>query len=311
MKIVVLDAITLGGVNWKKLEEFGSLKIFNTTNSDEVIERVKDADIIITNKVVIDKNVIDNALNLKLIQVAATGTDNIDIEYANSKGIIVKNVVGYSTDSVVQLTFALTLSLLCKIKYFDKYTREDYANSGIFTHIQNWYEIKGKTWGVIGLGNIGKKVAKIAECFGVNVIYYSTSGKNFSDEFKRVGLNELLSSSDIISIHAPLNDNTKNLLNFENLSLIKENSILINVGRGGIVNEQDLAEILKTKNIFVGLDVFEKEPVNADNPLLKFSGQTVLTPHIAWTSMEARNRLFKGIYKNIKGFFKNLKHLKF
>ncbi len=307
MKIVVLDAITLGDVNWEKLKEFGSLKIFNTTNSDEVIERVKDADIIITNKVVIDKNVIDNALNLKLIQVAATGTDNIDIEYANSRGITVKNVVGYSTDSVVQLTFALALSLICKIKYFDKYTRENYANSGIFTHIQNWYEIKGKTWGVIGLGNIGKKVAKIAECFGANVIYYSTSGKNFSDEFKRVGLKELLSSSDIISIHAPLNDNTKNLLNFENLSLIKENSILINAGRGGIVNEQDLAEILKTKNIFVGLDVFEKEPVNTDNPLLKLSDQTVLTPHIAWTSMEARERLFEGIYGNIKDFTGKIK----
>ena len=188
MKIVVLDALTLGDVNWEQFKEFGELDLFDTTDKTQVVERVQDADIIITNKVVIDKNIIDNAKNLKLIQVAATGTNNIDIEYAKSRGIAVKNVSGYSTDSVVQVTFALALSLICKIKYFDAYSRESYANSGIFTHIQNWFELKGKTWGIIGLGNIGKRVAKIAECFGANVVYYSTSGKNFSDKFKRVSI---------------------------------------------------------------------------------------------------------------------------
>nr|WP_218915360.1 hypothetical protein [Hippea maritima] len=149
MKIVVLDALTLGNVNWKRLEEFGELEVFNTTTANEVIGRVKDAEVIITNKVKIDKNVIDNANKLKLIQVAATGTDNVDIDYAKSKGIIVKNVVGYSTDSVVQVTFAIALSLICKIKYFDNYVQKDYPKSNIFTHIQNWWEITGKTWGII------------------------------------------------------------------------------------------------------------------------------------------------------------------
>lgn len=302
MKIVVLDSMTLGNVNWSIFKEIGDLEVFGTTNANEVIDRIKDSEIVITNKVIIDKNVIDNAAKLKFIQVAATGTDNVDTEYAKRKGIIVKNVVGYSTDSVVQVTFSLALSLMCRIKYFDNYTRNNYANSGVFTHIQNWWEIKDKTWGIIGLGTIGKKVAKIAECFGANVIYYSTSGKNFSNEFKKVDLTELLNTSDIISIHAPLNDNTKNLLKFDKLLLIRENSVLINVGRGGIINVNDLAKILETKNIFVGLDVYEKEPINSEYPLLKFIDKTILTPHIAWTSIEARERLFKGIYDNIKDF---------
>ncbi len=304
MKIVVLDALTLGDVSWEKLEKLGNVVIYNTTKRHETVERIKDAEIVITNKVVIDKDVIDKAKNLKLIQIAATGMDNVDVEYANQKGIEVKNVVGYSTDSVVQLTFALVLGLICKIKYFDSYTREKYANGEIFTHISNWFEINGKTWGIIGLGNIGKKVAKLAQGFGAEVIYYSTSGKNFNKDFKRVDLNELLKISDIISIHAPLNNATKNLLNYEKLSLIKDGAVLINVGRGGIINEKDLAKILEEKDLKVGLDVYEKEPIDKHNSLLKFKDNTLLTPHIAWTSIEARNRLMEGIFKNISEFLK-------
>ena len=298
MKIVFLDALTLGDVDFDRFKNLGEVEIYQTTSKEETLKRVKNKDIVVTNKVVIDKEIMDKS-NIKFIQIAATGMNNVDLEYAKKKGIIVKNVAGYSTKAVIQHTFALVLSLLNKICYFDEYTRVEYPNSKIFTHIQNWFEIDGKRWGIIGLGEIGRGVANLAKNFGAEVIYYSTSGKNNNKEFKRVDLEELLKTSDIITIHAPLNENTKNLLNKNNLKLIKDGSILVNVGRGGIINEKDLAEILKQKNIFVGLDVFEKEPIDKDNPLIKFKDKTILTPHVAWTSIEARKKLMDGIYKNI------------
>ncbi len=304
MRIVFLDALTLGDVNFDRFKKFGDVIIYQTTLPNETLKRVKDADIVVTNKVVINKEVMDNS-NIKFIQIAATGMNNVDLEYAKKKGIIVKNVAGYSTNSVIQHTFALVLSLLNRICYFDKYTRESYPDSKIFTHIVNWFEINGKTWGIIGLGEIGRGVANLAKSFGAEVIYYSTSGKNQNSNFKRVDLEELLKTSDIISIHAPLNENTKNLLNKNNLNLIKNGAILVNVGRGGIINEKDLSEILEKKDIFVGLDVFEKEPIDKNNPLLKFKDKTILTPHVAWTSKEARKKLMDGIYRNIEEFIKN------
>lgn len=303
MKIVFLDALTLGDVDFERFKNLGEIEIYQTTNPDETLVRVKDADIVVSNKVVIDRYIMDNS-DIKFIQIAATGMNNVDLEYASKKGIIVKNVAGYSTKAVIQHTFALVLGLLNKICYFDKYTKEEYPNSEIFTHIQNWFEISGKRWGIIGLGEIGRGVAEIAESFGADVVYYSTSGKNRNSRYKRVDLTELLSSSDIISIHAPLNDNTKNLLNYEKLSLIKPGCVIVNLGRGGIINEKDLAEILKQKNILAGLDVFEKEPLNADSPLLEVKDKLLLTPHVAWTSIEARNKLMDGIYKNIEEFVK-------
>ncbi|ACM92647.1 D-isomer specific 2-hydroxyacid dehydrogenase, NAD-binding [Nautilia profundicola AmH] len=304
MNIVFLDALTLGDVDFERFKKFGNVKIYQTTKPSETLERVKEADIVVTNKVVIDKHIMDNA-DIKFIQIAATGMNNVDLEYAKQKGIPVKNVAGYSTNAVIQQTFALVLGLLNKVCYFDSYTRNEYPQSEIFTHIQNWFEISGKRWGIIGLGEIGRGVAKIAKSFGAEVVYYSTSGKNSNPEYKRVELDELLKTSDIISIHAPLNENTKDLLNYEKLSLIKDNAVLVNLGRGGIINEKDLAGILKQKDMFVGLDVFEKEPVNADNPLLKYKDKTLLSPHIAWTSIEARNKLMDGIYKNIEEFAKS------
>jgi len=304
MKIVFLDALTLGDVDFDRFKSFGDVIIYQTTSPAQTMNRVKDIDIVVTNKVVIDKEIMDNA-NIKFIQIAATGMNNVDLEYAKKKGIIVKNVAGYSTKAVIQQTFALILGLLNKVCYFDEYTRTKYPKSKIFTHIQNWFEISGKRWGIIGLGEIGRGVASIAKSFGAEVVYYSTSGKNKSSEFKRVDITELLSTSDIISIHAPLNENTKNLLNLEKLSLIKENAILVNLGRGGIINENDLAKILQQKDILVGLDVFEKEPVNVDNPLLKFNDKILFSPHIAWTSIEARTKLMDGIYNNIKEFIKS------
>ncbi len=302
MKIVFLDALTLGNVDFERFKKFGEVEIYKTTSKEEIIKRVKNADIAVTNKVVIDKEIMDKS-NIKFIQIAATGMNNVDLESAEKRGILVKNVAGYSTNAVIQHTFALVLGLLNKICYFDEYTRNEYPKSKIFTHIRNWFEINGKTWGIIGLGEIGKGVAKIAESFGAEVVYYSTSGKNNNKEFKRVSLNDVL-KSDIITIHAPLNENTKNLLNYENLEKIKNLAVLVNVGRGGIINENDLAKILEKKDIFVGLDVFENEPVKTDNPLLRFKDKTLLSPHIAWTSIEARQKLMDGIYGNIEEFIK-------
>jgi glycerate dehydrogenase len=303
MNIVFLDALTLGEVDFKRFEKFGKVTVYQTTSKNETLSRLKNADIAVTNKVVIDKETMDNT-DIKFIQIAATGMNNVNLEYAKQKGITVKNVAGYSTDAVIQQTFALVLGLLNKVCYFDRYTRKEYPKSEIFTHIQNWFEISGKRWGIIGLGEIGRGVARIAESFGAGVVYYSTSGKNSNAEFKRVDVTELLSTSDIISVHAPLNENTKNLLNYEKLSLIKDNAVLVNLGRGGIINEKDLARVLEEKNIFAGLDVFEKEPLKPDNPLLKFKDKTLLSPHTAWTSIEARNKLMEGIYKNIEEFVK-------
>ncbi len=298
MKIVFLDTLTLGDVDFDRFREFGEVEIYKTTSKEEILTRIKDADIVVTNKVVIDKQIMDNS-NIKFIQIAATGMNNVDLKYANIKGITVKNVAGYSTNAVIQHTFALVLSLLNKICYFDEYTRKKYPYSKIFTHIQNWFEIEGKRWGIIGLGEIGKGVAKLAKAFGAEVVYYSTSGKNRNNEFQKVSLDELLKTSKIITIHAPLNEKTKNLLNKENLNLIQNGAILVNVGRGGIISEMDLVEILEKKDILVGLDVFEKEPIDKNNPLLEFKDKTILTPHVAWTSKQSRERLMDEIYRNI------------
>jgi glycerate dehydrogenase len=229
----------------------------------------------------------------------ATGMNNVDLEYAKQKGIIVKNVAGYSTNAVAQVTFAFVLEIMNKVRYFNDYVNNEYSDSDIFTHIINWNELNGKKWGIIGLGAIGKKVAEIATAFGCEVSYYSTSGKNSNSDYKQVELNALLKNSDIISIHAPLNENTQNLLNKDNLNLIKKGAILLNLGRGGIVNEKDLSEIIDEKGFFAGFDVFTKEPIEKNNSLLK-SKNILLTPHIAWASVEAREKLVELAYQNIK-----------
>ncbi len=197
--------------------------------------------------------------------------------------------------------------LLEHLRYYDEYVKSGgYAKSPIFTHIgKPFWEIYGKTWGIIGLGTIGKKVAQIAESFGCDVIYYSTSGKNTAQKYPHKALDELLSISDIVSIHAPLNEYTKNLITYEKLKLMKKTAILLNLGRGGIVNEEDLAKALDEGLIAAaGLDVLEKEPMNLDNPLLQIKNKDrlLITPHIAWTSIEARQTLVKEIYLNIDAF---------
>lgn len=306
-EIVVLDGKTLGNVEYIKLNEFGNVTYYDFTSEDEVEERIKEASIILTNKVVLNEKNLKNANNLELICEMATGFNNIDIGYAKKNGIAVTNVAGYSTNTVAQHTFAMLLHLYDNINYFNNFVKSgEYSNSNMFTNIEKPYnDLCGKVWGIIGLGAIGKRVAKIAQAFGARVIYYSTSGKNSNSDYARVDLEELLKQSDIISIHAPLNEKTKGLMNYKAFTKMKRSSILINVGRGPIVVDADLAKAIDEEIIAgAALDVFEVEPINKDNPLLKVKNKEnlVLTPHIAWASEEARKRLFEDLLENISAY---------
>ena len=306
MKIAILDRATLGfDINMSIFETLGEVISYDITLPNETISRVKDVDIVITNKVVISKEIMD-ASNLKLICISATGTNNVDLVYAKEKGIEVKNIAGYSTSSVVQVSFAMIFHFIQKLDYYKKYVDEqNWQKSKIFTHIDKpFFELDGKKVGIIGLGDIGRNFAKKAKAFDCEVVYFSTSGKNSNSEYKRVELDELLSTCDIISIHCPLNENTKDLLNYENMKNIKNGAILLNLGRGGIINEVDLAKIIDEKEIYCGIDVVSVEPILEDNPLLKVKNkhQLLLTPHIGWASVEARNRLVQMVANNIKEF---------
>ena len=309
MKLVILDAKTLGDdIDLGVFEKFGEVKVFDVTTPGERIERCKDADIIITNKVVIDEEVMAACEHLRLICVAATGMNNIDLKAAQKRGIEVKNVSGYSTDSVVQHTFAMLFYLMEKLPYYDDYVKSKaWSDSGIFTCIDRpFHELRGRQWGIIGLGTIGKAVAKVAEAFGATVVYYSTSGENEDPYYPRMELDTLLSTSHIVSIHAPLNEKTKNLLDFAKLEKIPAGSILLNLGRGGIINETDLVHVMDDKELYVGLDVTEKEPLPEDSILYEVANpdRLLITPHIAWTSVEAREKLIAAIVHNIEVFLK-------
>lgn len=306
-KIVVLDGKTLGNVDYIKLNEFGQVIYYDLTLKEEVAERIKDANIIVTNKVALNRENLKNADELELICEAATGYNNIDIEYAKERKIAVTNVTGYSTTTVAQHTFAMLLHLYDKINYFDNYIKSgEYSKSPMFTNLEVPYkDLCGKVWGIIGLGNIGKRVAKIAQAFGARVVYYSTSGKNADSDYARVEFDSLLKQSDIISIHAPLNEKTEGLINYEAFTKMKKDAVVINVARGPIIVDEDLARAID-EDIIGGAasDVFKVEPIPADSPLLniKNKDKIVLTPHIAWASEEARNRLFADLLENISAF---------
>jgi len=307
MTIVLLDAKTLGDdLDLSYLEAFGTLTRYDTTAIDETLERIVDADIVITNKVVIDANTLSQTKNLKLICIAATGMNNVDLEAAKFHHIEVKNVAGYSTKSVVQHTFSMALYLLEKMAYYDAVVKNNqWSQSGLFTDVSHpFYEISGKRWGIIGFGNIGQNVAQIATAFGAEISYHSTSGENLHHAYPHQSLEFILKDCDIISIHAPLNDKTYDLINEVNLPYLKEGSILLNLGRGGIINETDLAFELDRREIYAGLDVLETEPITLNNRLneVKHKERLLITPHIAWTSIEARKKLLDGIVKNIETF---------
>ncbi|MFV0481088.1 MAG: D-2-hydroxyacid dehydrogenase, partial [Campylobacteraceae bacterium] len=281
------------------------LTSYPATLDNEKLERSKDADIIITNKVVFDKEALIKLPKLKLICLLATGMNNIDLQTAKELGIVVKNVAGYSTNSVTQVTFMLVLALVGRLRAYNDYVRDgEWCNSPVFTNLERpFYEISGKKWGIIGLGTIGKEVAKIATAFGCEVYYYSTSGVERKEDYKRLSLDELLKTCDIVTIHAPLNDKTKNLIDKKELALMKKDAVLVNLGRGGIVNEVALREIIDKKKLFIGTDVLEFEPMRKDSPLYGVTcRRVIITPHIGWGSVEARNKLVGLVCENIKTF---------
>lgn len=304
MKIIFLDAATMGNVSFEPFERLGEFIRYDNSTPEEAKERVKDADVLMINKIMVNKELIDSAPCLKLICIAATGVNNIDVDYAASKGIPVRNAVGYSTDSVVQSTFMHLLSLVGGATYFDESVKSgSYSRSGMFTDPNwNWSELSGKTIGIIGLGNIGKKVARIAEAFGMKVCYYSTSGTGHCHDYPCLSLEELLSESDIVSIHAPLNDRTHNLIGKRELEMMKPTAYLINMGRGAIVVEEELAHAVDNGVIAgAGIDVFVTEPLPESHPYLKMSHpeRMRLAPHVAWASVEARKRLVDIMAANV------------
>jgi glycerate dehydrogenase len=308
MQIVFLDKKTIGEVtNFNLLHKLGTVDIYEHTREDDVVKRAEGKQVIITNKVVVNREMMDALPDLKLICVAATGTNNIDVEYAREKGITIKNVVSYSTESVAQSTFAMLLHLLNRLSYYEAYVKSGaYAKGDIFTHHgPAFWELNGKRLGVIGLGNIGRRVARIAEGFGMEVVFYSTTGRNNNINYRRFDLDTMLGTSDVISIHAPLTETTRDLISYEKLKLMRPCAILLNTGRGGIINEADLARALN-ENIIAGacLDVISAEPINSNNPLLKVMDREkiLITPHMAWASMESRARLIEGVARNIEQF---------
>ncbi len=313
MKIVVLERNSLGDdIDLAQFEKLGELEVYSQSSPEDTPEKVKDADVVIVNKVPMNAQTLKGADRLKMIAITATGYNIIDKAYTDSKGIAVANVGGYSTDSVAQHTFAMALYLIEQLDYYDKYVKSgEYVKSDIFCHIDRRIrELAQKTWGIIGLGAIGKRVAQIAEAFGCKVIYYSTSGKNTNSAYESVSLDELLGRSDVVSIHAPLNAATENMMNLERFRKMKSDAILINVARGPIVNERDLVTALNEGLIGgAGLDVISAEPMKAGNPLLEIqdSSKLIVTPHIAWATREARIRLMDEVYLNIEAFLRGEK----
>lgn len=306
--IVFLDTETIGEVDLlQQLHGMGNLTLYKTTAPDQRVQHIAGNEIVITNKVIIDRQLMDACPAMKLVCIAATGTNNIDLDAASGKGIQVKNIAGYSTESVVQHTFALLLHLMNRLNYYDRYVKSGlYSTSGLFTHHgRTFYELSAKIMGIIGLGTIGKRVAEVAVSLGAKVVYYSTSGKNLDQPYEHMPLKELLSLSDVVSIHCPLTDHTRNLLDLDQLKVMKKESILINTGRGGIVNEAALAFAIDNNLLGgAGLDVLSKEPPDPDNPLLHIRQmeKLIITPHVAWAAAESRNRLVKGIMNNIQEY---------
>ena len=309
MKIVFLDAKTLGDdIDYTGFEQMGEVVRYPFTSTEEAPDRVKDADVLVVNKVLVNRRTISSAENLKLVCVTATGTNNLDKDYLSERGIAWRNVAGYSTESVAQHTFAILFYLMENLRYYDDYVKEGrYINDRIFTHFaKTFHELNGMTWGILGLGAIGRRVADIAGMFGAKVIYYSASGAPAQEGYHQVDFDTLLSESDILSIHAPLNEYTEEIMDAEAFRKMKSSAILLNLGRGPIINESDLAAALNAGEISAaGLDVLCAEPMSKENPLLDVhdKDRLFITPHIAWATVEARQRLMKIIEGQIREFF--------
>ncbi len=313
MKIALLDAATIGNDHeLETLTQLGDLTVFQSTSLDERLDHIADAEVVITNKVLIDRYVMEQCPKLKLVCIAATGTNNVDQEAADKHKLLVRNVKAYSTQSVAQHTMTCLLYQVSHIEYYKHYTDSGaYTKGEFFTHLgPKFHTLQGKTLGIVGLGAIGRKVAQLAEAFGCKICYYSTTGKNSTTDYQRLPLDQLLAESDYVSIHAPLNDETYNLIAYKELCAMKPEAILLNMGRGGIVNEYDLAKALTIGKIASAcLDVLETEPLQENSPLIPLlgTGKLLITPHIAWSSVEARKRLIEITVQNIKQYQAQLK----
>lgn len=308
MKIVVLDRSSVGeDVSVEAMKQYGEVTFYNSTPHELVAERIAGADIVVNNKNLLNGETMKEAAQVKLICQFATGYDNVDIDYCRKRGIRVVNVRNYSTAAVMQHTIALALSVLENLPYYDGYVKSGaYAAQPRFSHYgKTFYELEGKTWGIIGMGNIGRRVAAAAEALGCHVIFYSASGKSSCTDYEQVDLDALLSRSDVLSLHCPLSERTHHIINAAALARMKSEAILINVARGAVVDTDALARALEEGQIRgAGLDVFAKEPMDPADPLLALqdSGKLQMTPHMAWASTEARTRCVSETCKNIEAF---------
>lgn len=309
VKIVILERNSVGvDTPVDCFEELGEVTWYpNTTTAEEVRERTKDADIIVANKARLNEESLRESPDVKLICEFATGFDNCDLTYCNSRGIKVANVADYCTDMVAQHTFTLMLTLLQKLPHYDEYVKSGaYAAQDRFSNFDEPFtELAGKTWGIVGMGHIGKKVAQIATAFGCRVIFHSVTGKSTVTEYEQVDKDTLLRESDFLSLHCPLSDLTRDFIDKEALRKMKKTAVLVNVARGPVVNNADLYDALMNGEIMAaGLDVLEKEPLQLSNPLskIKDSNRLIITPHLAWASVEARFRCVNEAYLNAKAF---------
>lgn len=308
MKLVVLERNSAGtDLDISCFEKFGEVTYYPNTVESNTAERIKDADIIIANKAPLNETTMKDAPNVKLICLFSTGYDSVDVEYCKSRGIKVANVVNYCTPAVAQHTLLLALMLTEKIAFYDQYVKSGtYSAQDRFSNFDRIFnDLDGKTWGIVGMGNIGRRVAGLAQAFGCKIIFYSASGQSTCTEYERVDFDTLLKESDILSLHCPLSDRTRGLMNQAAFEKMKETAILINVARGPVVDTQALYDALVNNQIAAaGLDVLEKEPMTRDNPLGKIQDSTklIITPHMSWASVESRTRLIGEVYKNIEAF---------
>lgn len=309
MKIVIADRDSVGtDMDYSIFDELGEVTYYDDkVNDDNAKERLEGAKILVINKSQITEEVLGSAPDLELICEFATGYDNANIEACNRHGVKVANVVNYSTSSVAQHTFAMLFYLMENLRHYDEFVKSGaYANQDHFCCLDiPFHELDGMTYGIVGMGNIGKKVASIATAFGAKVIFYSASGKSTCRDYERVEFDELLERSDVISLHCPLSDRTRNLFDKRAFDGMKETAILLNVARGAVVSEKDLYDALSGGQIAAaGLDVLNPEPMAKDSPLLKIqdSGKLIVTPHLAWGSTEARARCIYEVKKNISAW---------
>ncbi|MBQ2008171.1 MAG: hydroxyacid dehydrogenase [Alistipes sp.] len=307
MKIVVLDAASLGGdVDLSPILNLGETTVYEHVTPEEAPEIIADAEVIVYNKTKLTAQLLEHAKKLKVVCVTATGFDTVDTGYCRDHGIAVCNVPGYSTDSVAQLSVALALNLATHLREYREFVHSGAYSAGNIANKLSpcWNELTGKTWGIVGMGNIGREVARLAEAFGCEVSYYSTSGVERKEEYPTLPLVELLRSSDVVSIHCPLNDRTRSLIGAEQLALMKPSAILINVARGGIVDEAALADALNEERLRgAALDVFTSEPLR-ESPLytLRDPYRLLASPHNAWSPVEAIDRLIGCIEQNIADY---------